>query len=111
MEVDLLVASCGTCGGSAMGVVGTLLKNRRAGETRLAWHLPNLAGPETMSVTSAAFAHGATIPLEHAGKRAGGREVSPQLGWDTPPEGTAELLVVIEDIDAPTPAPFVHCVA
>lgn len=94
-----------------MGVVGTLLKNRRAGQTRLAWHMANLTGPDTLTVTSTAFADGATIPVEHAGARAGGRETSPQLGWGTPPEGTAELLVVIEDIDAPTPAPFVHCVA
>lgn len=94
-----------------MGVVGTLLKNRRAGETRLAWNLPNLAGPQTLAVTSAGFADGATIPVVHAGKRAGGQEQSPQLGWDAPPEGTKELLVVIEDIDAPTPTPFVHCVA
>lgn len=94
-----------------MGVVGTLLKNRRAGETRLAWNLPNLTGPETLAVTSAAFADGAAIPVVHAGTRAGGREQSPQLGWDAPPAGTSELLVVIEDIDVPTPAPFVHCVA
>ncbi len=94
-----------------MGIVGALLKNRRAGQARLAWNLPNLEGPDTLAVTSAAFADGAAIPAEHAGKRAGGSELSPQLGWGTPPEGTAELLVVIEDIDAPTPAPFVHCVA
>lgn len=94
-----------------MGVVGTLLKNRRAGETRLAWNLPGLAGPQTLTVTSAGFADGATIPVVHAGTRAGGQDQSPQLGWDAPPQGTAELLVVIEDIDAPTPAPFVHCVA
>lgn len=94
-----------------MGVVGTLLKNRRAGQARLAWNLPSLSGPDTLTVTSAGFADGAPIPLEHAAKRAGGQELSPQLSWGTPPEGTADLLVVIEDIDAPTPAPFVHCVA
>lgn len=94
-----------------MGVVGALLKNRRAGETRLAWNLPNLTGPQTLAVTSEGFSDGAPIPIVHAGTRAGGRELSPQLGWGAPPAGTSELLVVIEDIDAPTPAPFVHCVA
>lgn len=94
-----------------MGLVGTLLKNRRAGQSRLAWNLPGLSGPDTLALTSAAFADGAAIPREHAGKRAGGRETSPPLAWTEPPAGTAQLLLVIEDIDAPTPAPFVHCVA
>jgi phosphatidylethanolamine-binding protein (PEBP) family uncharacterized protein len=94
-----------------MGVVGTLLKNRRAGEERLAWNLPALSGPQTLAVTSAAFADGAAIPVEHADKRAGGSSQSPPLSWTAPPPGTAELLLVIEDIDAPTSAPFVHCVA
>ena len=37
-----------------MGVVGTLLKNRRAGEAHLAWNLHSLGGPETLEVRSAA---------------------------------------------------------
>ncbi len=94
-----------------MGVVGTLLKNRRAGEANLAWNLPGLSGPQTLAVTSAAFGDGAAIPVEHAGKRAGGRQVSPPLSWSAPPPGTAELLLVMEDVDAPMGAPFVHCVA
>jgi Raf kinase inhibitor-like YbhB/YbcL family protein len=94
-----------------MGILGTLLKNRRAGEADLAWNLPNLSGPETLTLTSEAFGDGAAIPAEHAGKRAGGRNLSPQLAWSLPPEGTAELLLVVEDTDTPTPRPFVHCVA
>jgi Raf kinase inhibitor-like YbhB/YbcL family protein len=94
-----------------MGVVGALLKNRRAGGSRLAWNLPGLSGPDMLAVTSAAFRDGAAIPLEHAGRRAGGRNLSPQLAWTAPPEGTAQVLLVIEDIDVPMGAPFVHCVA
>ena len=45
-----------------MGVVGTLLKNRRAGQARLAWNLPSLSGLDTLPVTSAGFADGAAIP-------------------------------------------------
>ncbi len=37
-----------------MGVVGTLLRKRRAGQTRLAWNLPNLSGPQTLALTSEA---------------------------------------------------------
>lgn len=94
-----------------MGVVGTLLKNRRAGEAHLAWNLPGLGGPQTLTVTSAAFGDGAAIPVEHAGKRVGGQELSPPLAWSAPPAGTAEQLLVIEDVDAPMGSPFVHCVA
>jgi len=94
-----------------MGVVGTVLKNRRAGEARLAWNLPGLDGPVTLEVTSEAFGDGAAIPVEHAGKRAGGRNISPPLSWTAPPPGTADLLLVIEDIDVPMRSPFVHCVA
>lgn len=93
-----------------MGIVGTLLKNRRAGQAKLAWNLPNLNGPETLTLSSEAFADGQAIPAEHAGERAGGRNLS-QLAWSLPPEGTAELLLVVEDADAPTARPFVHCVA
>lgn len=94
-----------------VALLGALLKNRRAGASHLAWNLPNLAGPESIALTSAAFGDGEPIPAAHAGKRAGGRNVSPQLAWSRPPDGTAQLLLVVEDPDAPTPKPFVHCVA
>src|ERR1700744_159040 len=94
-----------------MSIVGTLLKNRRAGEAGLAWTPPALPGPETPPLSSEAFADGAPIPLEHAGKRIGGRETSPPLSWSPAPESTAELLLVMEDIDVPMGKPFVHLVA
>jgi Raf kinase inhibitor-like YbhB/YbcL family protein len=94
-----------------MAIVGRLLRNRRAGDTNLAWNMPNLAGPETITLTSRSFADGGAIPLEQAGRRAGGQNISPELSWTQVPDGCAQLLLVIEDIDAPTPKPFVHCVA
>jgi Raf kinase inhibitor-like YbhB/YbcL family protein len=94
-----------------MSIVGALLKNRRAGEAKMAWNLPNLGAPETLVVTSEAFGDGEPVPAEHAGKRARGKNLSPQLAWNAPPTGTAELLLVVEDADAPMPRPFVHCVA
>jgi phosphatidylethanolamine-binding protein (PEBP) family uncharacterized protein len=93
-----------------VAIAGRLLRNRRAGETYLAWNLPNLAGPETLTLTSRSFTDGGAIPLEHAGRRAGGQNISPELSWTQVPTGCAQLLLVIEDIDAPTPKPFVHCV-
>jgi phosphatidylethanolamine-binding protein (PEBP) family uncharacterized protein len=94
-----------------MAIAGRLLRNRRAGDTHLAWNLPNLAGPQTLTLTSRAFTDGGAIPLEQSGRRAGGQNISPELSWTGVPEGCAQLLLVIEDIDAPTPKPFVHCVA
>jgi len=94
-----------------MAVLGKLLKNRRAGQAGLAWNSPNLAGADTLALSSRDFANEATIPTVHAAKRAGGKDLSPALAWSPVPEGTAQSLLVVEDPDAPTAAPFVHCVA
>jgi phosphatidylethanolamine-binding protein (PEBP) family uncharacterized protein len=94
-----------------VGIMGTLLKSRRTGEAGLAWYVPTLAGPETLHLTSPAFAPGTPIPLEHAPKRNGGSGTSPSLSWSPAPERTAELLLVIEDIDIPIGRPFVHLAA
>ncbi|MEV5833889.1 YbhB/YbcL family Raf kinase inhibitor-like protein [Nocardia sp. NPDC052112] len=93
-----------------MAILGKLLKNRRAGDHGLAWHLPNLAADPIFEVTSPDFTHESPLPKVHASKRIGGRDVSPALAWATP-DGTAQLLLVVEDPDAPTGSPFVHCVA
>ncbi len=94
-----------------MAVLGRLLRNRRAGQEGLAWHAANLAGPETLALTSPDVPHEGPIPVPHASARIGGQDLSPALAWSPAPEGTAQLLLVVEDPDAPTPAPFVHCVA
>ena len=94
-----------------MTLLGTLLKNRRAGEAHLAWNLPNLQGPELLSVTSQHFAEGGSIPLAHASKLIGGDDRSPDLTWSSLPPETTELLLVIEDIDVPIGKPAVHCLA
>ena len=48
-----------------MTLLGTLLKNRRAGETHLAWNLPNLQAPELLSVTSQHFEAAGSTPSSH----------------------------------------------
>lgn len=92
-----------------MTPLGTLLKNRRARDAHAAWNLPNLEGPELLTVTSQHFEQGGSIPLEHAGKRVGGKNLSPHLTWSSPPPETAELLLVVEDLDVPMSKPAVHC--
>ena len=94
-----------------MAVLGWLLRSKRAGEAGLAWHAPHLAGPETLALSSPDFPHEGTIPKAHAGKRLGGRAVSPALAWQAVPAGTAQLLLVVEDPDAPTALPYPHGVA
>lgn len=94
-----------------MPILGTLLKNKRAGEANLAWNLPALAGPEVLDLHSSDFEDGSAIPKAHAGKRAGGENRSPALAWSGAPESTAQLLLVVQDVDSPTSTPFVHCVA
>jgi hypothetical protein len=92
-----------------MTLLGTLLKNRRSGDTHSPWNLPNLQGPERLTVTSRHFEEGELIPPEHAGKRIGGKNLSPHLTWSPPPPETTELLLVVEDLDVPMSKPAVHC--
>ncbi len=94
-----------------MTLLGTLLKNRRARDAHSAWNLPNLQGPELLTVTSPQFDEGDEIPLEHAGLRIGGKNHSPHLTWSPPPPETAELVLVVEDLDVPISKPAVHCLA
>jgi phosphatidylethanolamine-binding protein (PEBP) family uncharacterized protein len=93
-------------------VLGTLLRNRRPDERHHAWNQANLTGPDTLMVTSDDFADGNSLAPRHTGKRVGGENLSPQLAWSEPPAGTAELVLLVEDLDAPLgSAPAVHCLA
>jgi phosphatidylethanolamine-binding protein (PEBP) family uncharacterized protein len=94
-----------------MTPLGRLLNNRRAGDAHTAWNLPNLRGPELLTLTSQQFGDGGTMPLENCAKHIGGGDLSPQLAWTPPPPGTAQLLLVVEDIDVPMGKPAVHCAA
>ena len=94
-----------------MPLLGWLLQNRHAGDEGLAWNAPNLAGADSLALRSEAFENGHAIPAVHASKRAGGANTSPSLTWSEVPATAVQLLLVVEDPDAPTRLPFVHCVA
>ncbi|WP_405915084.1 YbhB/YbcL family Raf kinase inhibitor-like protein [Streptomyces sp. NBC_00728] len=94
-----------------MTLLGRLLNNRRAGDSHTAWNLPNLLGPELLTLTSKDFDHGDVMSLEHCAKHIGGGDLSPHLAWTSPPPGTAQLLLAVEDIDVPMAKPAVHCLA
>ena len=95
-----------------MTVLGTLLRNSRPDERTYAWNQTNLIAPDTLKITSRDFTDAGTLAPRHAGTRVGGENVSPHLAWSGLPAGSAELLLLIEDIDAPLgAAPAVHCLA
>jgi phosphatidylethanolamine-binding protein (PEBP) family uncharacterized protein len=76
----------------------------------LMWDAPNLAGPDTLDLQSADFAHYGALSRVHAAERAGGQNLSPALTWN-PIAQAAQLLLVVEDPDAPTRRPYLHCLA
>jgi Raf kinase inhibitor-like YbhB/YbcL family protein len=92
-------------------LAGRLLRGVRAGEQHLAWSHPCArAAPATLIVTSEQLVAGGPIALRHAGHGVGDNK-SPSLCWSAPPTGTREIVLVIEDRDAPLPRPFVHLIA
>ena len=54
--------------------------------------------PYELRVSSPAFRHGGTIPVEHT---ADGSDVPPDLAWSAPPPGTQSVAILVEDPDAP----------
>jgi Raf kinase inhibitor-like YbhB/YbcL family protein len=89
------------------GLIGRLLKTRRAGHDKLSWNRPDLQAPETIRLKSTSFDHGAHMPVWTAGKGVGGNR-SPQLQWSGVPAETKELVLIIEDPDVPLKRPIVH---
>ncbi|MFP3465060.1 YbhB/YbcL family Raf kinase inhibitor-like protein [Leifsonia sp. SIMBA_070] len=90
--------------------LGRLLRNRRAGESTLAWHVPGLNAPDALTLSSPDFVDGSAIPQRNAGRPVGDN-VSPALAWSGVPEGTAQLVLIVEDADVPLSRPITHAVA
>jgi Raf kinase inhibitor-like YbhB/YbcL family protein len=88
---------------------GRFLRGVRAGEAKLVWHRPELAGEETIMLSSSTFVAHQPLPRRAAGKGVG-ENVSPALEWNGVPPSAQQLVLVIEDPDAPTPRPFVHTI-
>jgi Raf kinase inhibitor-like YbhB/YbcL family protein len=51
----------------------------------------------SMTVTSRSIPNDAQIPVEYS---CDGKDVSPQLTWSAPPEGTKSIVVLVDDPDA-----------
>ncbi len=68
--------------------------------------------PSDMILVSPAFDPNARIPKENTGE---GADLSPELSWTNPPDGTRSFAVICHDPDAPLVSPngtygFVHWV-
>lgn len=87
--------------------IGRALRTSRAGQHLLVWARPELQAPESFTLTSPAFDHGAPIPERHKG-RLFGANISPALTWSAPPTGTAELVLIVQDPDVPVGKPATH---
>jgi Raf kinase inhibitor-like YbhB/YbcL family protein len=87
--------------------LGVALRNRRAGHHTLVWARPDLQAPENFTLTSPAFDHGEPIPEKHRG-RLFGANISPALNWTQPPDGTVELVLIVQDPDVPFGKPAIH---
>ncbi len=81
----------------------------RAGEKTLIVNQPPFEEvPCTIAVASPAFAEGAPIPARYT---VSGEDVSPPLQWENLPDGTRDLVLIVEDYDISLPKPMVHLIA
>lgn len=88
-------------------VIGEALRGLRPGLETLTANRDFGAVPATLTVTSPAFAGGGALPVDATADGAG---LSPAIAWQGVPAAAAEIVVVIEDADSPTPAPLVHLI-
>ena len=94
----------------SMNLIGRLLRPLRADLDRSPLAGSGFDAPDSLVVTSPAFADGAPMPLSSAG-RGVGDDISPPLQWTGIPESTAQLVLLLEDVDVPLRAPLLHSVA
>lgn len=86
--------------------LGRALSGRRAGDDKLVCAQAGMGGAAPLTLASPAFADGARLPERFTQDGTG---VSPPLTWGGATDG-ATLVLVVEDPDAPTPAPMVHAI-
>jgi phosphatidylethanolamine-binding protein (PEBP) family uncharacterized protein len=89
---------------------GRLMRGVHAGEHKLVWNQTEVRSPETIVVSSPAFTDGNQIPKEFAGIGVGNNQ-SPPLIWENLPNEAVELVLVVEDPDAPLPVTSIHLIA
>ena len=89
--------------------VGHALREQRAGLDKLAFEQIGLrGGMGAIEVRSLAFVDRGPIPAAYTADGVGS---SPPLQWTGVPGAATQLVLLVEDADAPTPQPFVHAIA
>jgi phosphatidylethanolamine-binding protein (PEBP) family uncharacterized protein len=91
-------------------LLGRLLRPLRANPARGPLAATEMHTPATISLTSPDFADGTPMPASSAGPGVG-NNISPTLQWTKIPVGTAQLVLLLDDIDVPLPAPLIHSAA
>jgi len=93
--------------------LGKVLRRARAGHGKLAIARlgektggGSLIGRGGFALRSAAFEDGGELDPSFTADEED--SVAPPLEWSAPPAGTQELVLVVEDPDAPAPQPFCH---
>src|SRR5258708_32715955 len=86
-------------------MIGSAMSSVRAGDQKMVLYQPNRAGRQELTLTSSSFSSGLEIP-RHCTPMQG--NVSPNLSWSGVPAGTRELVLIVDDPDAPMPSPFVN---
>ena len=88
--------------------VGSALSGIRSGLEKIASFSVLSDLPESIGLTSQAFGNGEPIPLRYT---ADGVGISPPVQWLSVPKEAASLVLLVEDADAPSPEPLVHCLS
>jgi hypothetical protein len=88
--------------------LGRALKGVRPGLDKTLYRSAELLDlPEAITVSSHAFLAGEALPQRFT---ADGDGLSPPLEWRGVPAEAAEVIVIVEDADSPTPQPLVHAI-
>ena len=85
--------------------IGHALSSVRPGLGKLVYARDDVAGPETLGITSEAFAAESVMPARFTED---GAKVSPPLRFANVPAEARSLVLIVEDADSPTPAPLCH---
>jgi Raf kinase inhibitor-like YbhB/YbcL family protein len=91
----------------AKALIGHMLRHVRSSNEKLASAKTDATSQADISVTSDDFQNGMPIPTQFTQY---GANISPSLKWSGVPSNAKELVLVLEDPDAPRPNPIVHWV-
>ena len=88
--------------------LGRALRGVRSDLASIVYNDASLAQvPSSLIIESEAFADGAPLPARYTADAEG---LSPPLRWRDGPPHAAELVLLVEDPDAPMPHPLVHAI-